>query len=301
LRDDWRQRAQALTRGSVGFARRGAAAGWARGAARRVAAIRTLASHALGPLSPTPLNGPTGPHRSVDWLTLPLGEVREVKKILSCTVNDLVLAALAGGLRNYVMRRGIDPVRLALRVATPVNMRSELERGRPGNFVSSWIVSLPLGEPTAAGRLAAICRTTLELKRSRAELAIDTLFEVSELLPEAVLSLAIRAAPRSANLLVTNVPGPQFPLYQLGARLLGIYPLAPCLPGSGLAIALFSYDGKLCWGFNADPERVPDLAEFAGEIDAAYRDLATLALTQRPGGMPHGEHRSGTPVPQRPS
>jgi WS/DGAT/MGAT family acyltransferase len=293
IRDEWRARAQTLG-GGVAFARRGAAAERARGAARRVAAIRTLAARVLRPVSPTELNGPTGPHRSVDWLTLPLGEVREVKKMLSCTVNDLVLATLAGGLRNYLLRRGIDPARLDLRVATPVNMRSEGDRGKPGNFLSSWVVSLPVGEPAAEERLAAVCRTTLELKQSRAELAIDTLFGISEAMPEAVLSLAVRAAPRSANLLVTNVPGPQFPLYQLGARLLGLYPLAPCLPGSGLAIALFSYDGKLCWGFNADPERVPDLGEFTREIDAAYRDLATLALTERSAGAP-GAGNGSTP------
>jgi hypothetical protein len=192
------------------------------------------------------------------------------------------------------MRRGIDPARLDLRAATPVSMRGELERGKPGNFISSWIVPLPVGEPAAAERLAAICRTTLALKQSRAELAIDTLFGISEVLPEAVLSLAVRAAPRSANLLVTNVSGPQFPLYQLGARLLGIYPLAPCLPGSGLAIALFSYDGKLCWGFNADPERVPDLTELAGDIDAAYRDLATLALSEQ---KTHGLERENGSTP----
>jgi WS/DGAT/MGAT family acyltransferase len=284
LRDEWRARAQAALGGGASLARRGAVLRQAREVVRRVRAIRGLAVHALRPVSRTSLNGEGSPQRCVEWLSLPLGEVREARKLLGCTVNDLMLATLAGGLRNYLLRRGVDPARLALRVATPVNVRSELERGRPGNFVSSWIVPLPVGEPAAAGRLAAVCRTTADLKQGRAELAIDTLFGISELLPASALPLALRAAPRSANLLVTNVPGPQFPLYQLGARLLEMVPLAPCLPGSGLAVALFSYDGKLCWGFNADPRRVPDLAEFAGEIDAAYRDLAALAFAAQGAG-----------------
>jgi WS/DGAT/MGAT family acyltransferase len=280
VREEWRARAQAAFGGGASLAS-GAVARRAHEAARRFRAMRGLAAQALRPVSDSALNGETSPRRSVEWLTLPLGEVREVKKALSCTVNDLVLATLAGGLRSYLLRRGMDPARLDLRAATPVSVRSRQERGRPGNFVSSWIVPLPVGEPTAAERLGAVRHTTLALKQGRAELAIDTLFGISELLPEAVLSLAMRAAPRSANLLVTNVPGPQFPLYQLGARLLGMYPLAPCLPRSGLAVALFSYDGKLCWGFNADAERIPDLGELAREIDAAYRDLATLALVER--------------------
>ncbi len=281
-RDEWRARAQAVLDGGAALTRGGDFAQRARGAARRIRALQALASHALRPVSSTSLNGATSKRRSVEWLTHSLDEVRDVKKHLACTVNDLVLATLAGGLRNHLLSRGSDPARLDLRAATPVNLRTELERGRPGNFVSSWIVPLPVGEPAAEDRLGAICRTTLALKQGRAELAIDTLFGISELLPQRVLSLAVRAAPRSANLLVTNVPGPQFPLYQLGARLLGIYPLAPCLPGSGLAIALFSYDGKLCWGLNADPAKVPDLAELAGEIDAAYRELATLAQRSTP-------------------
>jgi len=278
LRDEWMGRVKAPLRGAKRLATAAAREQLAHEARRRATALGKLAVPALRPASETPLNGALSPRRRVDWLSIPLGEAREVKKVLSCTLNDLVLATVAGALRSYLIRHRIDPAGIDLRVAAPVNMRSELQNGKLGNFVSSWIVPLPVREPKAAARLEAICTATLGLKQRRAELGIDTLLSLSEWLPESIVALGVRAASGPANLIVTNVPGPQFPLYQLGSKLLGIYPLVPCLPGSGLGIALFSYDGKLCWGLAAEPKLVPDLPELTRMLDASYRELAALAL-----------------------
>ncbi len=244
----------------------------------RAAALREVLSHALHPASPTPINGELSPHRRIDWLTMPLDDVRDVKGALGCSVNDLVLATVAGAVRRYLIHRRVDPAGIDFRVSAPVNRRSEAQRGQLGNFVSSWVVPLPIGEPEAARRLAAVCETTQGLKQSRAALGVETLMHVAEWLPDPILKLAARASSGPVNMIVTNVPGPQFPLYQLGAKLLGIYPLVPCLPGSGLGVALFSYDAKLCWGFNADPGLVPDLPLFGRAIVDAFEELRGLAV-----------------------
>jgi hypothetical protein len=156
-------------------------------------------------------------------------------------------------------------------------MRGEAEHGQLGNFVSSWIVPLPVGECDVAARLEEICKSTSNLKQSRAALGIDTLLGLSQWLPETVVALGARAAAGPVNMIVTNVPGPQVPLYQVGSKLLGIYPLVPCLPRSGLGVAVFSYDGLLCWGLNADPELVPDPSVFGVMLEEAFGELSALA------------------------
>ncbi len=285
LRDVWSDRIAAPLRG---VKRVGAMRSDAR---ERISALRELAGDALHRSSATPLNGRQGPHRSVDWLSMPLEELRDVKRALCCSVNDLVLAIVAGAVRKYLIRRQIDPSQIDFRVSTPVNMRSEAERGQLGNFVSSWIVPLPVGERDVAARLEAICKCTFDLKESRAALGIDTLLGLSQLLPEPVVALGARAAAGPVNMIVTNVPGPQFPLYQLGSKLLGIHPLVPCLPRSGLGVAVFSYDGLLCWGLNADPELVPDPSLFGAMLEAAFGELSALASV-RSSRQQVGPHRS---------
>ncbi len=246
----------------------------------RASALReVLGQTLLHPASPTPINGELSPHRRVDWITMPLEDVRDVKGALGCTLNDLVLAVVAGAVRRYLMLRRVDPAGIDFRISAPVNRRPEERRGQMGNFVSSWVVPLPIGEPEARRRVAAIRETTQGLKRSRAALGVETLLGLAEWLPDPVIALAARASAGPVNMIVTNVPGPQFPLYQLGAKLLGIYPLVPCLPGGGLGVALFSYDGKLCWGLNADPGLVPDLPAFGRTVVDSFEELRGLAVS----------------------
>jgi WS/DGAT/MGAT family acyltransferase len=197
-----------------------------------------------------------------------------VSKRAECTVNDVVLASVTGAVRDFLIRRRVDPGTIDFRLSAPVSVRREKDRGRMGNHVSSWIVKLPIHETDPLRRLAALHEVTNELKRSRQALGVEMMMTVAEWTPSVLLSLGAQAASGPINMIVTNVPGPQFPLYSLGARLLEVYPQVPLLQNTGVGVALFSYDGKLCWGFNADYELMPDLRSFVRGIDRAFTALA---------------------------
>jgi len=249
------------------------------GLERRLRAFREMLGFLLRPASETPINGPLGPRRRIEWSTMPLDDVRELGRVLECTVNDVVLATVTGAMRRYLFRRRVDSRKLDFRVAAPVSTRREEHDRRQGNHVSTWIVPLPLGLDDPIARLEEIRRRTAELKQNDAALALDTLMQVAEWLPSALIERSTRLVTGPANMIVTNVPGPQFPLYVVGARLLGLYPLVPLLPGGGLGIALFSYEGKLCWGFNGDGELVPDLRLFADDMKTAFEELRGAAVS----------------------
>jgi WS/DGAT/MGAT family acyltransferase len=211
---------------------------------------------------------------------MPLDDVRELRRVLGGSVNDVVLATVAGALRRYLFRRRVDPARLDFRVAAPVNVRRDEHSGQLGNHVSTWIVRLPLGESDPLVRLERIRRTTDELKRSEASRGVEMLMRAAEWLPASLLARGVGLARGPVNMIVTNVPGPQLRLYSVGAPLLGMYPLVPLIPGGGLGIALFSYEGKLCWGFNADWELVPDLRALVSDLGAAFEELRAAAVAR---------------------
>lgn len=243
----------------------------------RARAITELLGWAVRPASETPLNGRLGPHRRLDWLPMRLAEFKAVSKALGCPVNDLVLATVTGAVRDFLMYRRVHPGEIDFRVSAPVSVRRDEERGRMGNRVSSWIVRLPIDEPDPRRRLEAIHAVTGELKASKQALGVEMMMALAEWTPNVLISLGARAASGPINMIVTNVPGPQFPLYMLGAKLLELYPQVPLLENTGLGVALFSYDGKLCWGFNADYDLLPDLRVFVGCIEASFHELARAA------------------------
>lgn len=240
----------------------------------RLQAVRGLIGLASTPPSETPINGPLGPHRRFDWLSMPLSDVKAVRKAADCTVNDVVLTTATGAFREYLKLRGTDVEGLDFRASAPVSVRREDEGGSLGNKVSSWIVPLPVGEPDPLARLRAIHATTQELKESRQALGVQTMMEVAEWTPPVLLSLGAQAANGQVNTIITNVPGPQFPLYMLGARLSRMIPMPPLLEDMGLAIALFSYDGVMSWGFIADYNLVPDLPVFADLVRRSFLEFA---------------------------
>ncbi len=239
-------------------------------------AIRALYGEGMEKVSETPINGENSPHRSFDYLRMPLADVKALRRALGATLNDTVLTIVTGAFREYLARRGCDPAQLDFRIQAPVSMRSEEETGSLGNRISAWTVPLPLDEPDPRRQLERIRATTQELKSSRQALAVETMMSVMEAVPTPLLSLASRQAQGTVNSIVTNVPGPQFPLYLLGAELLGMYPQVPLLLGVGIGIALISYKGSLCWGFNADAVKVPDLAAFVAAIRASAQRVAAL-------------------------
>ncbi len=244
--------------------------------------MREALNATIRPAAETPFNRPIGPHRRFDWLAFDLDEVKRIKKCLGGTVNDVVLATVAGAVGRFLVQRGISRHQqrgLDFRAFCPVSVRSSSERGALGNRVSSMIAALPIAETDPVGRLEAVRRTMGDLKRSKQALGAEVLASVSEWTAPALMSLAARLAfdNRSSNIVVTNVPGPQIPLYLLGARMAEAYPMVPLFSSQGLGIALFSYGGGLYWGFNSDWDLFPDLHDFVVAIDASFRELCEAA------------------------
>lgn len=273
LADEWRRRSDLA--GDVVHALRASEP-------RRVmsdlsARVRALVGLAAATLRPTPaahLHGIVTPKRRFATLAFPLSVVRDVKRAAGCTLNDVVLAIVAGAARRRLLRLGLDPARTEFRVAAPVDVRRPDDH-EFGNRVSSWIVPLPVAEADPGRRLDRIVETTTRLKRDRASLGVETLMYLAEWLPTAALSAGSRLASAPIRMIVTNVPGPPFPLYSLGARLEDLYPVVPLMQKMGLGIALFSYDGTLFWGFNASWDLVPDLDQIVEDVRIAFADLAT--------------------------
>lgn len=247
----------------------------------------------MGMPSETPLNRAIGPYRRFDWVTMDLEQVKEVKNQFGGSLNDVVLTTVAGAVRRFLGRRRVSPSDLKFRVMVPVSVRARSERGTLGNKVAAWMADLPIGEPDPARRYAAVCATTARLKSSKQALGAEVLTRVTDWTPSTLLALGARLAHRGLpfNLVVTNVPGPQVPLYLLGARMLEIYPLVPLFARLGLGVALFSYAGRLHWGFNADWDVMPDLHDFARVTEEAFAELHAAALADR-GARGRGDGRA---------
>jgi WS/DGAT/MGAT family acyltransferase len=243
----------------------------------RARALARLFASAYSRASETPINGEVGPQRAFAWLDVELAELKAIRKELACSLNDVVLTIVTGAFRDYLRGRGVRPEELEFRIQAPVSVRSSEERGRLGNRVSGWIIRLPLEEEDPRRQLAAIHDTTRELKESRQALGVEMMMAAMGEMPTALLSLGVQSASGSMNSIVTNVPGPQFPLYLQGARMLALYPQVPLLQNIGLGIALISYGGRVCWGFNADPALVPDLDAFVAAVRASHRRVAEAA------------------------
>jgi len=246
----------------------------------RASALAELAGLAFQPASESPINGELSPNRRVDWLTMPLDDVRELRGALACTINDVVLATVTGALRRYLFRRRVDAAKLDFRISIPVNTRTAENAKAMGNHVSTWVIRLPLDKPGPIEQVEAIRVQTAERKHSQAALALETVMMAAEYLPVALLRRGVGLVQGQVNTIVTNVPGPQFPLYTVGAKLLGMYPIVPLIPGCGLGIALFSYEGKLCWGFNADYHLIPNLEDFAEDVCSAFASLREAAVSR---------------------
>ena len=184
------------------------------------AVVETLGA-AMSPASATPFNRPIGPHRRIDWTMMDLAAVKAVKDRLGGTVNDVVLATVAGALRRFLERRRINVDLLDIRANVPVSLRTAEERGTLGNRIALWMTELPVAERDPVRRLAAVRATTTRLKQSKQAMGAEVLAAVSEWTSSTLLALAVQLSTRSRpfNLVVTNVPGPQIPLYLLGAPL----------------------------------------------------------------------------------
>jgi len=243
----------------------------------------------LSPTTDTPLNVEIGPYRRYDWVSFPLADVRAVREVFGASVNDVVLATVAGAVGRFLRRRG-ETVNAAsvFRVMVPVSIRGGSEHDSPGNRVVNFLAALPIEESEPARRMERIMETMSRLKRSRLVHGAELIEDISDhsFTTLLVQFVKLAAQTRAYNMVVTNVPGPPVPIYFLGARMEEIYPLVPLFSGQGLGIALFSYDGTLSWGFNADWDAIPDLHDFAEGVELEFsrlREAAAVVTTTTKG------------------
>ena len=245
-----------------------------------------------GAADATPLNGQVGPHRRFDWFEVPLDELRRVRRAWECTINDVVLTVVTGGVRDYLIHRAVDPRRVEFKFAAPVSVRSEAERGELGNRVSSWTVVAPIGESDPKRQLDAIRAETQRLRETRHALGVETMMSVAARAPSTLMSLGAQAISNPTNMVVTNVPGPQLPLYCAGARLRAIFPQVPLMPGQGVGVALMSYAGTVCWGINSDPELIPDADVFVEKLQQALGRVCESAGPASLNDLPGSEDKA---------
>jgi WS/DGAT/MGAT family acyltransferase len=234
----------------------------------------------LRPTASTPLNPDIGPHRRFDWAGIDLAAVKEVKTRLGGTVNDVVLATTAGAIGRFLRKRGIHLDGQAFRAQVPMSIRTRAERESAGNRIVMLLADLPVDEPDPQRRYRQVVRTTARLKKSPQRAGAEFFEALSNsTLTSLFLFLArIATRQRSFNIVVTNVPGPQFPVYLLGARMQEIYPLVPLAGNQGLGIALFSYDGRLYWGLNADWDALPDIHGMVTGLHEEFESLYKAAV-----------------------
>ena len=226
-------------------------------------------------------NRKIGTQRTGRGLKVPLATFKALKDRFGCTVNDAVLAVVSEGLHRWFKGRG-ESVPEKVRVFCPVSVRSDDGRGRLGNQISGMVLELPTGDLTIEQRLRHINVTTGDLKRTRQAVAADKLAGLADWAPASLLVLAGRlmSNPQAgANINVTNIPGPQFPLYSGGAQLLEVWPFAPLYPSMGLGVAIVSYNGDAYFGLTADPGIVPDVEEFTARLEEAAVQCTELAAS----------------------
>jgi WS/DGAT/MGAT family acyltransferase len=249
------------------------------GARDAVEAVSEILSPGLHAASPTPLNHPVGPHRRFDWAEIDLDAVKEVKNRFGGTVNDVVLAVVAGAMRGFLVRRGVAVDDLDFRAQVPVNVRAPRERGRLGNRVATLVARLPVHEPDRRRRYDAVLRTTSALKESKQVRGSELLERLGDWTGKELLAGIVRMTSQGLafNMTVTNVPGPSVPAYLLDAPMQAIYPVVPLFPSQCLGIALFSYAGRLFWGFHACWDAVPDLHDVVQGVESEFAALRALA------------------------
>jgi WS/DGAT/MGAT family acyltransferase len=252
--------------------------------ATRLRALSETLGGSLRLPSATPLNREIGPHRRFEWMPMELDDLRRIRKALGGSLNDVVLTIVTGAVRTFLRARHVNPDKLDFRVMAPVSVRADTERGALGNRVSAWIVPLPVGLADRRAQLERITDRTTRLKESGSAVGAEAMLQAAEYTPSTLLALGARNVARLLpfNLVVTNVPGPQAPMYMFGSEMTECYPHVPLTDRLGLGIALMSYNGKLCWGFNADYDLVPDLRDFVAAIDGSFRELAALAQVGTP-------------------
>lgn len=253
----------------------------ASGAREALGGVGAMALAGLDPAPRSPYNEDIGPHRRFTWVRTWLGDVKAIKNELGGTVNDVVLAMVSGALARHLKRRGEDTSEVELKAMVPVSVRSDEQRGALGNQVAAVWAPLPIWCEDPIERLRLIGEAMEGLKEGKQAVGAQVLTELSGFAPATILNQASRlmARQRFFNLVVTNVPGPQVPLYLMGREMIDLFPMVPLATKQALGIALMSYNGRLNFGLTGDYDLMPDLDELAGDLHAALTELAEVAGT----------------------
>jgi WS/DGAT/MGAT family acyltransferase len=256
----------------------------------------------LNPAPATPLNVEIGPHRRYTVVRQQLGEYKEVKTALGGTVNDVVLTVVSGSLARWLRSRGIRTEGLEMRALVPVSVRAEDDRGTLGNRLTVMRGPLPVYIRDPVARLRFVRQAMDGLKESKQAVGAATLAAVNNLAPPTILAQASRLnfSTRLFNLIVTNIPGPQLPLYVLGRQLRDLFPIAFLPENHALAIAIMSYDGSIDYGLLGDYDALPDIGLIAEGIEASLHELLQAARGRsgsRPAHHAPAAATNGGPTP----
>jgi WS/DGAT/MGAT family acyltransferase len=262
-----------------------------------LAGVGAVARSGMSPAPATPFNVATGPHRRYTWVDGDLEEFKRIKNALGGTINDVVLTAVTLGLGDWLRSEGHEIDGLVLRAMIPVSVRAEDERGALGNRVASMWAPLPVGIRDPARCFTAVHEAMSVLKRSGQAVGAQALTQLADFAPPTIMSQAARLQSRRLfNLVVTNVPGPQFPLYLLGRKLDTMYPVVPLARRQALGIAIFSYAGHLGFGLLADYDALPGLEDIGARLEGA---ISALADTAAEPGSPHPRRAPRAPGRRR--
>jgi len=271
-----------VTRAMAAATRPGTSLGLLRDAAEGIGEIVWAG---LNPAPETPLNVEIGPHRRYAVVRQRLADYKEIKDSLGGTVNDVVLAVVSGALADWLHARGVRTEGLELRALVPVSVRADLRDGSLGNQLTAMRAPLPVYIDDPLARLRFVKKAMDDLKGSKQAVGAATLTAVNSLAPPTILAQASRLnfSTRLFNLIVTNIPGPQVPLYVLGRKLDDVFPLAFLPKDHALAVAIMSYNGAIDYGLLGDYDALPDIDLIADGIAAALEELLRAARGKRPG------------------
>jgi diacylglycerol O-acyltransferase / wax synthase len=249
--------------------------------------VGAMAWAGLNPAPSSPYNKSIGPHRRFTWVRVNLADVKAIKNELGGTVNDVVLATIAGALGKHLRRRGQNTDGLELKAMVPVSVRADVERGALGNRVAAMMAPLPVWCQDPVARLDIVREELKGLKSGGQAVGAQVLTQLSGFAPATVMGQASRvmARQRFFNVVVTNVPGPQIPLYLAGKRMTDTFPMVPLAKNQALGVALLSYAGRINFGLVGDFDLMWDLDDFTEDVRESLAELAAEAgveLTAEP-------------------
>jgi diacylglycerol O-acyltransferase / wax synthase len=248
----------------------------------------------------SPFNFDVGTHRRFAWVRASLADMKQVKNELGGTVNDVILAAVTGALGRYMRSRGLPTEGLELRAMVPVSVRTAEQHGALGNQVTAMMATLPVWCEDPKQRMEIVRQSMGDLKESKQAMGAALLTQLADFAPTTIAGQAARLQSRQRffNLVVTNIPGPQFPLYLMGRRMERVFPMVPLAKNQGVCIGIMSYDGQVNFGLIGDYDGMTDLEDLARDLEDSIDELLEAA-GGRPGLLRRFLPREGVDAAER--